>query len=104
MAKKTEKRKEEIKELPIVEFLESRSKVGFRTERKEDREDFEPLFRLICDDPNPDSEKPVICTPFCTAQALTTLVQGFLYLNPIIGKVLHEAHKNADSPEGKEKA
>lgn len=101
MAKKpvTKPIEEAIQELPIVKFLEERSKLGFRTQVKNSKEDFEPLFRLVCDDPDPDKTDPVICTPYCTAQALTTLVQGFLYLNPIIGKVMHEAHKNATAPE-----
>ena len=92
---------EAIKELPIVEFLESRSKLGFRTQVKINKEDFEPLFRLVCDDTDPDKTDPVICTPYCTVQALTTLVQGFLYLNPILGQVMKKAHENAPAPEAK---
>lgn len=91
---------EAIKELPIVLYLESRTKLGFKTQVKNNKEDFEPLFRLVCDNPDPDKTDPIICTPYCTAQALSTLVQGFLYLSPIIGNVLHEAHKNAPSNEG----
>lgn len=104
MKKKIKSVEEAIKELPIVEFLESRTKVGFRTQVKNDKEDFEPLFRLVCDDSDPDKSDPVICTPYCTAQALSTLVQGFLYLSPIIGKVLHDAHKNAAPPQETQEA
>lgn len=99
MAKnKKETVKQELQELPIVIDLESRCKLGLRTERRYDPADFEPTYSLVGDDPNPDATEPVRLTPFCTVQALTTLIQGALYFQPLLVKLSREVHKNAEAP------
>lgn len=100
MSKKMKKDNEklELKELPIVEFLETRAKCGFRTERVDDQQYCEPLFRLVCDAQDADAPA-VILTPYCTAGTLTSWIQGALYLQPLLIKAVEEHNKNAKAPE-----
>lgn len=102
MSKKAKKdnEKSELKELPIVEFLESRAKCGFRTEKKDDQSYCEPLFRLVCDSQDPDAPA-VNLTPYCTASVLVAWIQGALYLQPLLVGAVQQHNKNAKSPEEK---
>lgn len=81
-----------------VEKLESLAKVGFYCEQRQaDDSMLEPLLRLCCESKDPDGDS-VILTPWCTSATLGAMVQGCMYLNPLILKCIKENQKNAETP------
>ena len=83
-----------------VDELEKAAKVGFYCEaRPADDTMLEPLLRLRCESKDPDKEAAVL-TPWCTSQTLGAMIQGCLYLNPLILRCIKENQSNAPAPEG----
>lgn len=81
-----------------VDKLEEAAKVGFYCERKLDDSLLEPLVRLCCEDKDPDKQD-LILTPWCAVSVLGAMIQGCLYLNPLILRCIKENQKNAPTPE-----
>ncbi len=81
-----------------VDKLEEAAKVGFYCERKLDDSLLEPLVRLRCEDKDPDKED-VILTPWCAVSVLGAMIQGCLYLNPLILRCIKANQENAPAPE-----
>lgn len=82
-----------------VEKLEDAAKVGFYCEaRPLDDTLLEPMYRLCCESKDPDAA-PTILTPWCTAASLGAMVQGCMFLNPLIIRCIKENQKNADNPD-----
>lgn len=107
MAKKVKKKEVEIKSvsLPIVDKLEEMSKCGFFVESKEDPEVLEPLVRL-CAEGKPAvpedgiaEEEPIILCPWSSVSSLTLMLQGALYLHPLLIKVIKDHNGNAEAPK-----
>lgn len=105
--KKEKDEQAEIKRisLPTVEKLEELSKCGFYCEAKEDKEVLEPLVRL-CAEGTPgvpeegiEEGEPIVLCPWSTVQSLTLMLQGVLYLHPMIMKVIKSHNGNADKPK-----
>lgn len=103
-----QKKEVEVKKisLPIVDKLEELSKCGFYCESMEDPEILEPLVRLCAEgkpavpEENIPEEEPVILTPWCTVSNLTIMLQGVLYLHPMVAKVIKDHNGNAPRPQG----
>lgn len=90
-----------IKSIPFppVEALEKAAKVGFYCEKRDDDDSMlEDLVRLRCESKDPDQEDTIL-TPWCSAATLGAMVQGCLYLNPLIIKCIKDNQKNAPTPE-----
>lgn len=82
-----------------IEDLEKAAKVGFYCEgRQVDDSILEPLFRLRCESKDGESEDSIL-TPWCTSQTLGAMVQGCLYLQPLLVATIQDRQKNADNPE-----
>lgn len=88
-----------------VDMLEENAKVGFYTEeRAQDDSIMEPLVRLCCEpkdeDPdNPEANEPIVLTPWCSTVTLAGMVQGCMFLYPLIVKVIKEKQANAEKPQ-----
>lgn len=107
MSKKEKKMEVEVKKisLPIVDKLEEMSKCGFYVEEKSDPEVLEPLVRL-CAEGKPavpeegiEEEEPTILCPWSTVSSLTLMLQGALYLHPLLIKVIKDHNGNAVAPK-----
>lgn len=102
MAKKTDvldsAAKEQIK-VPAVEKLEEISKVGFFAQVAEDPDHAHllPEVRLCCE--TEDLENPIILTPFMPINVLSDMIQGAIYLQPLLIKTIKERQKNAEAPQ-----
>lgn len=82
-----------------VEQLESVAKCGFFTQqRPADESIMEPMVRLCCEKKDP-LEEPYVLTPWCSTITLAGMVQGCMYLNPLIIRCIKENHSNAPVPE-----
>ena len=85
-----------------VEQLENVAKCGFFTQqRPADYSIMEPMVRLCCEQKDPLAE-PFILTPWCSTITLAGMVQGCMYLNPLIIRCIKENHSNAPAPENQE--
>lgn len=81
-----------------VKSLEDRAKVGFFCERKDDPKFLERQFRLCCESKDGESD-PSVLTPWCTANTLQTMIDGCLYLHPLIIATIKDRQANAPKPE-----
>lgn len=105
---KKEKNEIEVKKisLPIVDKLEELSKCGFYCESKEDPSVLEPLVRLCAEgkpaipEENIPEDPAIELTPWCTVSNLTLMLQGVLYLHPMVAKVVKDHNGNASKPQG----
>lgn len=102
-----EKKEIEIKviKLPIVDQLEENAKCGFFVQAKEDPSCLEPLVRLACEgkpavpEEGIEEEEPTILCPWSTVSSLTLMLQGALYLHPLLMKVVKDHNGNAQKPK-----
>lgn len=85
--------------LEAVEQLEKASKVGFYVElRPHDDEFLEEHVRLMCE--SKDGESPATpLTPWVSPSTLSTMVNGCLFLYPLIMQVIRDRQMNAENPE-----
>lgn len=81
-----------------VKSLEDRAKVGFFCECKNDTNYLERQFRLCCESKDGESE-PSVLTPWCTANTLQTMIDGCLFLHPLIIATIKDRQSNAPKPE-----
>lgn len=89
---------ERIEFAPVVQ-LENAAKVGFFTEvRPADDSMLEPLYRLCCESKDGDSPATIL-TPWCVGATLAAMVQGCMYLNPLLIQVIKDRQANAPKPE-----
>ena len=85
--------------IQAVDQLEEAAKVGFWCEKRPDDDQMlEPLVRLVAD-PKDGSAETIKLTPWCNVATLSQMVQGCLYLHPLLMKVIKEFQKNAENPE-----
>lgn len=105
MAKKKEKNDStpvadaiEVVKLASIEKLEEVTKVGFFCERKQFPDILEMQYRLACESKDGDSD-PDYLTPFMTAQTLQTMIDGCLFLYPLLMKIIKDRQSNAEDPE-----
>lgn len=88
--------------LAMVEKLEDASKIGFFCESKEDANYLAPSVRLAVEGaPNQDGSHgdPVYLTPWCSVSDLSLMIQGVMFLHPLIIKIIKDRQANAPSPE-----
>lgn len=83
--------------LPSVDRLEELSKVGFFVERQQKADVLQPLYRLGCESKDGLAD-PDYLTPWCCAYDLQTMIDGCLFLNPLIMKVIRDRQANAEKP------
>lgn len=104
MSKKKEIKIEKIS-LPIVDKLEENAKCGFYVEAKNDPEVLEPLVRLRAEgkpavpEEGIEAEEDLILCPWSTVSSLTLMLQGVMYLHPLVLKVVREHNGNAPKPQ-----
>lgn len=85
--------------LEAVEQLEKASRVGFYVELRSHEDEFlEEHVRLMCE--SKDGESPATpLTPWVSPATLSTMVNGCLFLYPLIMQVIRDRQKNAKDPE-----
>lgn len=97
--KPLQEKKENRVSLKAVEDLEKVSKVGFYAEMRDDQEPLlEPLVRLRCESKDGESEDTTL-TPWCTAANLSAMIQGCLYMHPLIISTIKDRQANAPKPQ-----
>lgn len=86
--------------LPIVQKLDELTMVGIYDEILEDKDYLEPLYRLRIESKDLDDVggDPILC-PWTSAQVLTNWIQGALFLQPLLLKVIRERQANAEPPK-----
>lgn len=84
-----------------VEKLEEISKVGFICERLVSSKILAPLFRLSVEKNRGEGidEYPQPLTPFVSAETLSDMLSGVLFLQPLVVRTIKEYQKNAPDPE-----
>lgn len=91
--------------VPAVEFLEKGSKVGFFAERKIDKENLDILYRLKLEGLPAISEEGLeavedqVFIPWTDLKTLNALLQGAMYLQPLLLAAIKDRQKNAESPK-----
>lgn len=92
-------------DLPVVQKLEEASKCGFYAESLVDPEILEPLVRLkvegkpAVDEEGIPAEEDKVLIPWCPVTVLTTILQGVMYVHPLIMKVIQDHNGNAPKPK-----
>ena len=81
-------------ELKSVNTLEEVSKVGFACQAMESETLLHPLVRLVVE--NDTENDPTPATPFMPVEELDFLLNGALFLQPFLVKVIKE--RQADKP------
>lgn len=86
-------------ELAAVKQLEEATKVGFYVELKSQDDSYlEQHVRLMCESKDGESDDTPL-TPWCSPDTLSTMVNGCLFLHPLLLKVIRDRQKNAENPE-----
>ena len=88
-------------EFKPVEELEKLAKVGFVCERVLVKEIMQPLYRLACEVNRGDDidGMPVALTPWLSAESLSDMLQGVLFLQPLVLSYVKKYQKPAEEPK-----
>ena len=94
--------------VPAVDLLEKQCKVGFFAERNIDKNNLDIHYRLVVEglpaqpDENLEAVPDQVLIPWCDLKTFNALLQGAMYVQPLLLAVVKDRQKNAEPPKEEE--